>query len=297
MTRLHPLRFALFLMLIPGFFFGQTIHQGKILEGLTMPSTILGRQLHFAIYLPPDYDLSSRRYPVVYLLHGYSDNETAWIQFGEAPSAADHGIAERQIPPMILVMPDGGVSWYINDYQGNNRWEDAFISEFIPYIDANYRTRTSREYRGISGLSMGGWGSLTLAMRHPDLFSACAAFSAALWIDDDIVAMDDNNFERYVGGIFGNKLKGKDRLNAHLRQYNPLDLAKNQPLEQLKKIRFYLDCGDDDWLLRGNCALHDILSERKIPHEFRVRDGGHQWHYWRSGISEGLKFIGCGFHR
>ncbi|MBN2357168.1 esterase family protein [candidate division KSB1 bacterium] len=278
--------------------YGQAlIPNGKVLEGLQMPSAILGRDLNYAIYLPPDYDLSTRRYPVVYLLHGFTDNETGWIQFGEAPQAADRAIAERAIPPMIIVMPDGGVTWYINDYQGKNRWEDAFIEEFIPYIDATYRTRPAKEYRGISGLSMGGWGSLLLSMRHPELFAACAAFSAAVWLEKDLIEMDDKNFERVVGGLFGHQLKGKDRLNAHFRQYNPLDLVKNLPAEELKQVRYYLDCGDDDFLIPSNCQLHIELSERKIPHEFRVRDGSHQWHYWRSGIVEGLKFIGESFHR
>jgi len=270
---------------------------GSVIEGLQMDSAVLGRPLRFALYLPPDYATSSRRYPVVYLLHGYTDDETAWIQFGEAPLTADRGIAHRDFPPMIIVMPDGGVGWYINDYLGKNRWEDAFIQEFIPYIDGHYRTRPQREFRAISGLSMGGWGTLLMAMRHPDLFSSCAAFSSGLWTDDEIVAMDDSRFEEIVGGLFGSQLKGKARLNNHFRQYNPLDLAKSLPVEKLKQVRYYIDCGDDDFLIRGNCALHLLLKDRNIPHEFRVHDGAHSWNYWRGYLSEGLKFIGQGFNR
>src|SRR5512135_2093624 len=149
---------------------------GQVLEGLKLSSAILGRDVHYAVYLPPDYGTSTRRYPVVYLLHGYTDDESGWIQYGEVNLAADRAIADRTIPPMIIFMPDGGVTFYINDFEGKVRYEDMFVQELIPYFDATYRTRPKPEFRGISGLSMGGWGALTLAMRHTDLFAACAAF-------------------------------------------------------------------------------------------------------------------------
>jgi len=270
---------------------------GQVREGLRFTSAILGKNVNYAVYLPPDYETSTRRYPVVYLLHGFTDNESGWVQFGEVNLAADRAISEREIPPMIIVMPDGGVTWYINDYQDKVRYEDMFVQEFIPHIDATFRTRPDREFRGISGLSMGGWGTLTFSMRHPELFAACAAFSAGVWTDDEFAAMNQQAYERVVGAVFGPKLAGRDRLTPHFRKYSPLELAKTQPEASLKKVRFYVDCGDDDFLSGGNCALHLILRERKIPHEFRVRDGGHAWSYWRTGIVDGLKFIGQSFHR
>jgi enterochelin esterase-like enzyme len=271
--------------------------QGQVLESLRFSSATLGSEVRYAVYLPPDYHSSSRRYPVVYLLHGFTDDESAWIQFGEVNLAADRAIAQREIPPLIIVMPDGGVTWYINDFQGKVRYEDMFIQEFIPHIDKSFRTRPAKEFRGIAGLSMGGWGALMFSMRHPDEFAACAAFSAAVWIDDDIVSIQQQMYDRLFSEIFGSKPAGKDRLNPHFRQYHPLDLSKTLPVETLKKVRFYIDCGDDDFLIGGNAALHITLSERKVPHEFRVRDGGHSWVYWRTGIIEGLKFIGRSFQR
>jgi enterochelin esterase-like enzyme len=270
---------------------------GQVQEGLKVESKILGKEVRYTIYLPPDYQTSSRRYPVVYLLHGYTDNDTGWLQFGEINQTADRAIAEQQIPPMIIVMPDGGVSWYINDYQGKVRYEDFFFQEFIPYIDANYRTRPEKEFRGIAGLSMGGWGTLIYALRHPEMFAAAAAFSAAVWTDEEVIATEDKVYEQIFGSLFGPGLKGKDRLTAHFRSYNPLDLVKTLPLEKIKTVRFYLDCGDDDFLYKGNAALHVAMRDRKIPHECRMRDGGHIWSYWRTGILDGLKFIGESFHR
>jgi len=269
-----------------------------VAEGLRFPSKVLGRDVAYAVYVPPDYASSTRRYPVVYLLHGYTDDESGWIQFGEVGGAADRAIAAGEVPPMIIVMPDGGVAWYMNDAAGTVRWEDMFIQELIPHIDATYRTRPSREFRGIAGLSMGGWGTLIQALRHPDLFAAGAAFSAAVWTDDEVLAMKQDNWDKLLGPLFGAAgFAGKGRLTPHLRKHNPLDLAKTLAEESLKKVRLYIDCGDDDFLIKGNCALHVALAERKIPHEFRVRDGGHTWSYWRTGIVDGLKFIGQSFHR
>jgi enterochelin esterase-like enzyme len=303
MKKFQTLRRVLCAAAILGLAAGLTVYAaegpalGQVLEGLHVTSTILGRDVRYAVYLPPDYAISTRRYPVVYLLHGYTDDESGWIQYGEINMAADRAIADREIPPMIIVMPDGGVTWYINDAGSKVRFEDMFVQEFIPSIDATYRTRPERGFRGVAGLSMGGWGTLVYALRHPDLFSACAAFSAGIWPDEEFVSMKQENWDKILGPVFGAGLTGKNRLTPHYRQYNPLELAKNLPEDSLKKVRYYIDCGDDDFLTKGNCALHLLLVDRKIPHEFRVRDGAHTWSYWRSGIVEGLKFIGQRFHQ
>jgi enterochelin esterase-like enzyme len=269
---------------------------GRVLEGLNMPSKILPYAVNYCVYLPAGYETSAQRYPIVYLLHGYSDQEWGWIQFGEVQLAADRAIADREIPPMIIVMPSGKVTFYVNDYTGKDRWEDMFIQEFIPYIDSTYRTRPLKEFRGISGLSMGGYGSLMFSMRHPDTFAACAAFSAAVWEDEELIGPKaTNNYDGFFGKLFG-PLENND-LPTFFRDHHPLDLAKNRPVDELKKVRYYIDCGDDDFLINGNMALHKVMKQRQIPHEFRVRDGGHSWPYWRTGITEGLKFIGESFHR
>ena len=271
---------------------------GEVFEGLKLRSAILGRDVAYAVYLPADYATSTRRYPVVYLLHGYTDNESGWVQFGEVSLAADRAIAGREIPPMIIVMPDGGVSFYINDAAGKVRWEDMFVQELIPFMDKTYRTRADREFRGVAGLSMGGWGTLVAALRHPELFAAGAAFSAAVWSDEDIIGMKQDSWDKLLGPLFGAAgLAGQERLTSHFRKVSPLELAGTLPEDSLKKVRLYIDCGDDDFLIKGNCALHLLLADRKIPHEFRVRDGGHTWSYWRTGIVDGLKFIGQSFQR
>jgi enterochelin esterase-like enzyme len=270
---------------------------GQVIEGLSFPSKLLAEPVRFALYLPPDYDFGNRRYPVLYLLHGFTDDESAWIQFGEVNRAADRGIAEGDVPPMIIVMPDGGVTWYVNDFKGRVPYERMLVEELIPHIDLTFRTRTEKEFRAVSGLSMGGYGSLMLAMRHPDLFSACAAFSSGVHTDEEITQMENKRYDELFADLFGENLRGAERLSAHYKEFSPLHLAASRDEEELRQVRWYVDCGDDDFLYRGNAALHLILRDRQIPHEYRIRDGAHNWSYWRTWVSEGLRFIGESFHR
>ncbi len=270
--------------------------KARLLESLTLNSSLLNRAVKYSVYLPPDYYSTNRRYPVVYLLHGYSDNETGWVQFGEADRIADEGIKSGDIPPMIIVMPDAEVTWYMNDYQAKTRYEDMFMQEFIPYIDSTLRTRTDRAYRAVSGLSMGGHGSLLYAMHRPDLFGSCAALSAAVFTDESVTSMDTTNYNRRFAFLLGPGA-GQERLSNHWKRNSPLILAKSAPEGDLKRVRWWLDCGDDDFLTNANALLHIAFNDRKIAHEYRVRDGAHTWTYWRTGLPDALKFIGVGFRR
>ncbi|HYP29418.1 MAG TPA: alpha/beta hydrolase-fold protein [Blastocatellia bacterium] len=271
--------------------------RGTVKERLTVDSKILGKPVRYSIYLPDDYATSERYYPAVYLLHGYTDSDMAWIQFGEANRIADAAIAGGTIPPMIIVMPDAGVSWYINNHDNSVRYEDFFITEFIPLIESAYRVRPGKQYRGVAGLSMGGFGALVYTLRHPEMFAACAAFSAAIYTDEETAGKSDEHWARVDSVLYGADLKGRDRLTNHYRQYNPIHIVRGADPEKLKGTRFYIDCGDDDFLYKGNATFHMLLRDLKVPHEYRVRDGGHTWSYWRSGLTEGLKFIGDSFHR
>lgn len=272
------------------------VSRGVVKEGLTLDSKILGAKVRYTIYLPFDYDTSNRFYPVVYLLHGYTDNDMGWIQFGEANLIADETIAKREIPAMIIVMPDAGVSWYINNYNSSVRFEDFFFSEFMPQIEARYRIRAEKSYRGVAGLSMGGFGTLVYLMRHPDQFAAGAALSAAVNTTEQIVAMDERGWARWPTTVYGPGT-GEARLTEHLLSYNPIRMAETADAEKLKSVRIYLDCGDDDFLTIGNAMLHVAFTKRQIPHEYRVRDGAHMWSYWRSGLADALKFIGTSFRK
>ncbi|UFH53821.1 alpha/beta hydrolase family protein [Spirosoma sp. KNUC1025] len=271
--------------------------QTRLLESMILNSSLLNRAVKYSIYLPPDYYTSNRRYPVVYLLHGLGDNEASWIQFGEADRIADAGIRSGELPPMIIVMPDAGATFYINDYQSKVRYEDMFVQEFVPHIDTMFRTRPQREFRAVSGLSMGGYGSLMLAMHHPELFSACAALSAAVRTDEALISVPDERYNTVYGPLYSGPVKGDERLTVTWKRNSPITLAKSAPESDLTKVRWYIDCGDDDALTVGNAMLHIALLDRKIPHEYRTRDGAHTWTYWRTGLPDALKFIASSFHR
>ncbi len=272
--------------------------QGKIVESLSIKSRVLGKEVRYSIYLPSDYETSQRKYPVLYLLHGYSDDETGWVQFGEVQKIANETIAKGDATQMIIAIPDAGVSWYINDARGKVRYEDFFVNEFIPYVDSVYRTRTNKQYRAVAGLSMGGYGSLIYAMKHPNLFSACAPLSAAIWNDDHIVEMTEEAWRNYkFNELFGTELSGKNRLTETWNKNSIFKLAAIVAVDQLSQVRFYIDCGDDDSLVKGNMDLHAILMDRKVKHEFRIRNGAHNWPYWRSALPEVLKFVSESFHR
>lgn len=267
--------------------------QGKVFESLKFESSKVNYPVEYSIYLPPDYETSERSYPVLYLLHGYSDDETGWIQFGEANSIADKGIASGDFSSCIIVMPDGKVSWYINSADGKDPWEDMFIDEFIPFIEKEYRIRSKKEFRAIAGLSMGGNGSLLLAMKNPDMFSSCVAMSAGTFTDEEILANDQ--YDDYFKDIYGEK--PASGVSDHWKANSPLYLLDSVDIKKLKSIRWYIDCGDDDFLYKGNAALHVKMRDLEIPHEYRVRQGAHQWSYWRTGLYDGLKFISEKFHR
>ncbi len=287
------------LFTILSLFVGLTVfcQQGTVMESLEFKSEKLCYPVKYSIYLPPGYETSFRSYPVVYLLHGYSDDETGWIQFGEADAITDRGIKNGDFPPAIIVMPDGKVSWYCNDYTKKDSWQDMFTEEFIPYIEKVYRIRAKKEFRAIAGLSMGGFGALNISMNHPDLFSTCVAMSSGTFTDEEIINMPGERYNMFFGNIFGEKLKGEERINDDWKVNSPLHLIHTVPMEKLKSIRFYIDCGDDDFLYKGNSTLHIEMRDQGILHEYRVRQGSHSWEYWRTGLYDGLKYIGEKFHR
>ena len=271
--------------------------RGVIKESISLESEILGKEVEYSVYLPPGYNETNRRYPVLYLLHGFTDDETAWTQFGEVQSIADREMKKVEVTPMIIVTPDAGVSWYINNYDRSVRYEDFFVHEFIPYIDQTYRSRPEKQFRAISGLSMGGYGTMIYAVKHPGLFAAAAPLSAGISRDKRLAGMSMENWNNVYGPVFGHDLEGEERLTGHYRDNSVLDLVATIPADSLKTVGFYIDCGDDDFLINGNMQLHSLMLERSIPHEFRVRDGRHTWSYWRSALPDVLAFVSKYFHR
>lgn len=264
--------------------------QSAVFESLSFDSNTLGRKVSYSIYLPSDYNVSKRNYPVLYLLHGYTDNETNWIQMGQMKTIADRAIANEAAVPMIIIMPDAWDTWYINQYDGKAPYEDMFFQELIPYMEKSYRIRSDRESRAIAGLSMGGYGSFLYSLHHPDMFCACAPLSAAVFDDTVMETRKNQSHKELFNRLFGPG-------DEHWQKNSVMKLLSDLDKSNLPKTRYYIDCGDDDRLLDGNVQIHQLMRKKGIKHEFRVRDGGHSWTYWRTALPEVLLFVSQAFSR
>lgn len=272
------------LTIFPYLLFAQV--SGKVIEHKATNSNILNREIEYAIYFPPDYENSERTYPVLYLLHGGGDDHTAWVQSGEVQFIADEAISSGKATSMIIVMPNSkpGKSRYFNGYKGEWPYEDFFFQEFIPFIESTYRVKDEKRYRAVAGLSMGGRSSFVYAFHHPDMFSCCCPLSPGAG------AIEPKGARDFYGPRGFSKATDEELLEYD-RNHSIIRLVENLPDNQKKAVRFYLDCGDDDGLSVENAMVHVAMKKNNIPHEFRIRNGSHNWAYWREGLKEVLAFI------
>lgn len=263
--------------------------KGKVFQSLSYYSKLAGGNLKYSVYLPGEYDMPGKHFPVIYLLHGLGGDETSWVSDFSVQCIADSLTKAGDILPVIIVMPDGRKSYYINDVYCRFPYGDIFLDEFIPFIDSTYKTIDQREFRILGGLSMGGYGAVVNCMKHPGTFSAAIALSAAIRTDSMILNEKSDKYNQSFKPIYGDSLLGTCRLTHHWIMNNPLYIVKTRP-EVLTGISWYLDCGLSDYLLPGNEALHDLFVRYRIPHEFHVRAGGHERIYWKSGLIQALQF-------
>jgi enterochelin esterase-like enzyme len=265
---------------------------GRVYDSKVIPSKILKMDRKYAIYLPPDYFTSERTYPVLYLLHGAGDDQTGWVTFGEVLNIADKAILSGKATPMIIVMPDAntGQRGYFNDIKGEWRYEDFFFNELLPHIEKTYHVKTEKRYRAVAGLSMGGGGTFMYALHHPELFSSACPLSAAT--GPITLAEAKSYYERR-----GIKTDNEAETEKYFKNHSTLQLLETVPLDQIKSIRWYIDCGDDDFLYEGNSLVHIAMKKKEIPHEFRIRDGAHNWTYWRESLPVVLEFVSDAFHQ
>lgn len=257
----------------------------------SMYSEILGSDRNYAVYLPPDYETSTRSYPVLYLLHGAGDDQTGWVQFGEIRRIADTAISNGTATPMIVIMPDAdtGRRGYYNTLRDSWRYEDFFFDELMPYVENKYRIKGEKRYRAVAGLSMGGGGTFVYALHRPELFSSACPLSAyvgALSLEAGKWLLTEEE-----------KMIPNEELQAYFDTNNALALIQSGDPDKIKSVRWYIDCGDDDFLYEGNSLVHIEMMNQEIPHEYRVRDGAHNWTYWRQSLPEVLHFVSQAFHQ
>src|ERR1700676_4935368 len=256
-------------------------------ECVSIPSKILERAIPYCVLLPPSYDAEkTRRYPSLYLLHGLGDNEEMLVHSGGMNLVEDLW-EQHQLGEFLIVTPAAGASFYINSHDGKRRYEDFFLQEFMPGVEKRYRAQSGRGSRGIGGVSMGGYGALHIAFRHPQLFAAVGAHSAAL-IEKmpNISAQNSPQIGRLrvLGDAFGSPFDP-----SFWNQNDPATIGHNANLAGLK---IYFDCGseDDYGFDSGAQALDKMLTSRHIPHQFHLYPGGHNWSYFAEHLRALLEF-------
>jgi len=273
------LLYFLYLLYIPS-----ALASGRV-ECNSLPSKILARSVPYCIVLPPSFDSDkTKHFPILYALHGLGDNEQFFVHSGLWNLIED--FRDRgELKDFLIATPAAGASFYINSKDGKVRYEDFLLQEFFPFIEKRYRAAPGRAHRAISGVSMGGYGALHLAFRHPELFSSVSAHSAAL-IEKlpNFLGAPQSPRSRVLGGVFGLPPD-----SAFWNANSPLTLARTANLSGLK---IYFDCGDQDdyGFEAGAAALDKILTSRKIPHEFHLYPGRHDPGYFASHLPESLAF-------
>jgi S-formylglutathione hydrolase FrmB len=248
----------------------------KNITTVKFQSESLDQERFFNILLPLDYESSTRRYPTLYLLHGYGQGGGSWSYMTNLS-----GYAARH--KLIIVMPDASNSWYVNAAADPKaHFEDYIVKDIIGYVDSHYRTVPLPRARAVAGLSMGGYGAAFLGLKHYRLFTAMGTFSGALTAAHDLPTEHDTDevrkFQQEILPVFGapGSPERQDR--------DPLALVEKIPPAEMPMI--YVACGGQDGLLRENREFVRLLAEKKIPYEYReISPRSHSWDFWDDQVS------------
>lgn len=245
-------------------------------------SKLIGREMPYRIIYPYGYGEkrnSTKRYPVVYLLHGLWGHFDNW--------SGKTKIAQYSIEyEYIIVMPEGGDGWYIDSpIVKNSNYESYIVKELIPEIDGRFRTLADRDHRFVAGLSMGGYGSIKFGLKYPEMFSIAGSFSGAL-----AAATDTEKNMAAIGKkidiVFGppdSEIRNENDIFRMVRELAP---------EKVKALPFfYLDCGTDDIFYQNNRDFTELLRKQKVSHEYRQMPGGHNWTFWDMQVKEFLRVV------
>ncbi|MBI1851734.1 MAG: hypothetical protein HYR85_15440 [Planctomycetes bacterium] len=257
----------------------------------TFPSEAMHGDRNYGIYLPPGYEDEKESYPVIYFLHGLFEDEHRY-DFRGGREVLDQIIAAGTVGKVLVAIPRGDLSFYVDSKDGKKNYEKMVIDDFVSFVEKNYRVKTGVENRALSGVSMGGFASLKIAFRHPDKFGSISAHSAALLGPDlDKLPEYTKRFLSFpkvkdaVTEIFG------DPIDATIwRDNNPFYLVETRT--DLGGIKLYFDCGDKDryQFNKGAEELHALLDKKGIKHEFQIVDGGHGWEYLQKYLHQSIEF-------
>lgn len=240
-----------------------------------MSSKALGRAVPYCVMLPPSYDEDkTKKFPIVYYLHGLGDNEQSLVN-GGGWNLYEDLLAQKKIGEYIIVTPNGFRSFYVNSRDGKFPYEDFFLKEFMPAVEKKFRVQPGRASRAIMGISMGGYGAFHYAFKYPERFASVSAHMPAL-MENPPRSMGATREGRLLGDVFGDPLDP-----GHFRRNSPFTLARIKPVPALKRLAIYFDVGrnDDYGFDAGSQELNRLLDSRGIQNEFHLYPGGHDWSY------------------
>ena len=263
--------------------------QGRIDCG-ALASRILGRPVPYCVLVPPSNESDrSKKYPVLYFLHGLGENEQVLVRSGGWGLIEDLR-QKHQIGEFLIAAPEGRGTFFINSADGRNRYSDFFLTEFIPYVESHFRSLRDRKSRGVTGLSMGGYGALRFAFARPELFRSVSAQSPALITEApseiDEALKNTSRLTDLLGSVFGNPIEV-----PHWRANNPFDLARKNRT-QIQGQAIYFNCGQEDeyGFAEGAIKLDTQLTSEGIQHAFHAYPGGHDAEYFLSHLAETMEF-------
>lgn len=262
----------------------------------SIKSEALGVYRPYTVYLPAEFDQNpNKQYPVLYLLHGMSGVNTSWFADQRVNEVMDQLVASGEAVPMVIVSPNAGgpaEKGFWNGYFNMPGWnyEDFFFTEFMPEIEKKYRCGGSKGSRAVAGLSMGGGGCTSYAQRYPDIFGSAYAMSALMDIPDYPGAQNSAPSPDDKIGLLTQSVK-----NLSCIKY--VENADDATKDKLRSVKWYVDCGDDDFLLDRNIEFFRAMRQAGIPVEFRVRDGGHTNEYWHTALFTALPFVSRNFEK
>ena len=260
-------------------FFIANISFAANVDTISIYSNAMRKEFKCVVIKPSSYKKSNGKFPVVYLLHGFSGSYSNWIiRVPELKQYADQY-------QMLIVCPDGGYSsWYFDSPIDSTMKYETYIGKEVPeYIDAHYNTIKTRNARAITGLSMGGHGALFISYRNSETFGACGSMSGGVNLIDS-----RNKFD--IIKRIGDTISHAD----NWKNYSIIQVVENKPKDTLAII---IDCGINDIFYASNHLLHEKLLQLKIPHEYTERPGKHEWAYWRNSIQYHLLFFRNYFDR
>lgn len=265
------------------------IHAEGRAECSVVQSTILARPVRYCAFLPASFDQDkARQYPVLYYLHGLGDNEQSLLNMGGWDLIEDLR-RQGRIGDFIVLAPNGGHTFFLNSADGKLRYEDFLTKEFMPLMEKKYRVNGARATRGITGVSMGGFGALHLAFKYPQQFAAVSAQMPALIaeIPPNFTEGGPGSPGSMMGDVFGSPFN-----RAYFERNNVFYYAKTDPASELKRMKIYFDVGnnDDYGFEQGGQKLHQLLDSRGVVNEFHIYPGRHDPQFVMRHFGEVMQF-------